>query len=116
MTGRIRYGFPAWARANVDPCTPAEVTRYFADRGVEHTKEFWRKLLRGEESVARLETWRRICDATGEPLSTFLVYEPAGEPPAPSRRPTRKKTRKGRDRSASVLPPPPDPRTFFGRP
>ena len=111
MSTPLRYGFPSWARRHVEPCTPAELTRYFEDRGVYRSKEFWRKLLRGHVRAAKLETWVAICDATGEPLSTFLAYEPDGRPPAP--RPRKKPARRAQRKADSLLPPPPDPRRYF---
>jgi hypothetical protein len=108
----LRLGFSDWARAHVHPCTPAELTRYFADRGVAYTKEFWRKLLAGQLRAVRLETWVRICDATGEPLATFIAYEPDGRPPTP--RPRREKQKRRPERApALALPAPPNPRDYY---
>lgn len=107
----VSYGFPAWAKAHVRPCTPAEVTRYFEDREVCFSKEYWRKLLRGDLRSAKIETWVQICDATGEPLSTFISYQPDGSSPKPRPRPRRRQTQP--KSPASRFAAPPDIRAFY---
>jgi hypothetical protein len=110
VTGKINYGFPAWAQQNISPCTPAEVARHFDDRGVYLSREYWRKLLAEPVRSVKLETWREICDATGEPLATFISYEPSASPPQP--RPRRPKTREPKKRIPQFSPPP-DVRRFY---
>lgn len=114
MRAGLRYGFPDWAEANVDPCTPAELTRYFLERGVLYTREFWRKLLRGDVRSAKLETWLRICDATGEPLSRFIDYHPDGRAPAPRERASKAKPRRPKREAPPRFPAPPDPHAHLG--
>jgi hypothetical protein len=80
----VNYLFPSWARETVGSTRPAYVQRWFASRGLNLTRETWRKFLgpRPPASVV-LKTWERICEASGEPLSTFVEVKPTGPAPEP---------------------------------
>jgi hypothetical protein len=106
-----RYRFPAWARAHVGSSRPSEVKRYFDDRHVEHTAEFWRKFLQSKAPLSVvIGTWGPICDVAGLPLSAFIDWEP-GEPPARTSKPRRAPRAK---QEAPRRPAPPRPGDYFG--
>lgn len=73
-------GFPRWCRHYIPPGSPAAVQKWFAARGFEMTREGWRKLLQPQLLQIRLSTWIPICEITGQPLRTFIDYEPTGRP------------------------------------
>jgi hypothetical protein len=83
-------GFPKWCRQHIPPGSPAAVQKWFAARGLEMTREGWRKLLRPHLSEVRASTWIPICEVTREPLRTFIDYEPCGRP---IRRPAKRRVK-----------------------
>lgn len=103
---RATYRFEEWVREELGDCTDEDVRVYFAERGLPMSEETWRKLRRGLISELRIETWCRICDVTGRPLSYFIDYEPLGLPPDPQPLPP-----KARRRPRSIEPAPKHPGT-----
>jgi hypothetical protein len=115
---RATYRFDDWVREELGDCADEDVRVFFAERGLEMVEEQWRKLRRGLFSELRIETWCRICDITGKPLSYFIDYIPAGPPPrprplAPHKRRRPKRAAPPAKAAAVSLPPPPDPFAFL---
>jgi len=109
------YGFPNWIRTHVsDPISPTKVQRWFAERGVSMSRQAWTKLLDDSIDAPRLETWAAICEATGEPLSTFITYVPTGRVRVLNRsaRAPRKRKVTTRPKTAPTFRPP-NPRDYI---
>lgn len=107
------YRFPAWARETIGSDQPAEVRRWFSERGLDLTRETWRKFLRdGAPPSFLVTTWQDICEASKESFSRFFDYQPSDRPPVVRRRPAPR--RSGRAAARPSIPPPPSPRDFFG--
>jgi hypothetical protein len=80
-----RYLFRSWARTTIGSTQPAAAQRWFADRGLNLSRETYRKFLSPRPPASlMLSTWERICEASGEPLSTFVEVKPSGPAPEPT--------------------------------
>lgn len=113
----LRYLFPAWAARHIaSPPTPAAVKKYFDARGFRQSREQWRKMLRNKPDYIVISFWACVCEATGEPLSTFLNYTPTGVMPVirrvPPRRPRKQQPQPNRRAAAPLAAP--NPADFFG--
>lgn len=108
----LTLGFAAWARRTVPPGRPSDVARYMRARRVDYSREYWRRVMNGEIKEVNLETWARICDATGVPLHVFFDYQPEPDAIPSARRVTQRAPRPATP-AAPAPAGPPNPHDYF---